>query len=122
MLLQALKDADEVREPEAAAIKRKKHLCTKVPNHRIAQVIQPVIIIRVAGQGMLGPVVVGVDLLPEPWHHMQGPVHPIHPEGHQVVVGHQPHSAFPQRRGHRAGRVVAGDGVVQPHIEGKLAD
>jgi len=58
MLLQTFKNTDEAKEPESAPVQRKEYLSTKMPNYSVAQIVQPVVIIGVSRQGMLGPVVV----------------------------------------------------------------
>ena len=100
-----------------------KGLRAKVPHHGIAEVVQPVVVVGVAGQGVLSPVVVRVDLVPKERNHMKSSMHPVHAEGHEVVVGHQ--SKHPLMKGcHDAGRcwVVAGDCKVETQVEGKLTE
>ena len=58
VLLQALEDAEDVREPEGPVVKRKEGLRTEMAHDGIAEVVQPVVVVGVAGQRVLGPVVV----------------------------------------------------------------
>lgn len=64
-----------------------------------------------------------MNLFPKPRNHMEGPMHPIHPEGQQIVIGHQSHRTVTQGRDHvLSDWIVARDGIVQTHVESELAD
>ena len=63
-----------------------------------------------------------MNLLPQPWHYMQCSMHPVHAKGQQVVICHQSQSSLMQWSHHILSRIVAWNGIVQTHIEGKLPD
>ena len=94
-----------------------------MPHDGVAKVVQPVVIVGVAGQRVLGPVVVRVDLVPQEGHHVKRSMHPVHAEGHEVVVRHKAQGAL-LKRCHHLGlwRIVAWNGVVEAHVESKLAE
>ena len=99
-------------------VKGKEGLRTEMTHHGIAEVVQPVVVVGVAGQGVLGPVVVGVDLLPKEWKL----VHPVHAEGQEVVIGYKTKHRL-MKGCHVASRgVVAGSGIIETHIESELAE
>ena len=80
------------------------------------------VVVGVPGQGVLGPVVVGVDLLPKEWNHMKSSMHPVHAEGHEVVIGYKTKHTL-MKGCHVASRgVVPGNGIIETHVESQLAE
>mmetsp|Transcript_35168 Transcript_35168/g.92090 ORF Transcript_35168/g.92090 Transcript_35168/m.92090 type:complete len:261 (+) Transcript_35168:140-922(+) len=57
VLLQALEDAEDVREPECAVVQGNQDLGESMSNNRVAEVVQPVVLVRVPRQGMPSPMV-----------------------------------------------------------------
>lgn len=60
VFLEALQDAENVRNPEGPMIKRAQDLCTEVPGNVVDEVLQPVILVGVPRQRMPRPMVDGV--------------------------------------------------------------
>mmetsp|Transcript_36195 Transcript_36195/g.95385 ORF Transcript_36195/g.95385 Transcript_36195/m.95385 type:complete len:271 (+) Transcript_36195:361-1173(+) len=65
MLLEAFHDAEEAREPEASRVEGQQDLGRHLPDERIAKVIKPVILVGIARERVLRPVVDGVDVIPQ---------------------------------------------------------
>ena len=97
-------------------------LCAEMSHHSIAEVVEPVIVVGVAGQWMLCPVVITVDVVPQEWNDMKRPMHPVHAEGHKVVVGHEAKRTLMKRCDHTCRSwVVPRNGIVEPHVKCELA-
>jgi len=82
-------DAKTSRQPEHVVIKGNQNLSKEMSHDSVAEVVKPVILVGRPGEGVLCPVVDGVNVPPQPGVDMQGAVHPVHPKGHEVVVGKQ---------------------------------
>mmetsp|Transcript_3659 Transcript_3659/g.6459 ORF Transcript_3659/g.6459 Transcript_3659/m.6459 type:complete len:220 (+) Transcript_3659:404-1063(+) len=122
MLLQTLKDTEDVREPEAAPVQWNQDLCTHVADEGVAKVVKPVVLVCVSGKRMLGPMVEGVDLVPQEGHHVQCTVCPVHAERHHIVIRHDTKSPLVERlHNSRSCRIVARDAVVETYVQGELA-
>ena len=80
MLLKTFKDAEYSRHPEEVMIKRDKNLRKEMTNDSVGKVVCPVVLVGCARQWVLGPVVEGVDVSPQPRVDMESSVHPVHAE------------------------------------------
>mmetsp|Transcript_94784 Transcript_94784/g.274064 ORF Transcript_94784/g.274064 Transcript_94784/m.274064 type:complete len:236 (+) Transcript_94784:623-1330(+) len=92
-----------------------------MPHDRVRKVVHPVVLVCVARERVPGPMMEGVDALPQARDHVKGPVHPIHPEGQDVVVAQEAqHPLVPRRHRLSGRRIVAGECVVEAEVEREL--
>ena len=80
MLLKTFTDTEYSRHPEEVMIKRDKNLRKEMANDSVGKVVCPVVLVGCARQWVLGPVVEGVDVSPQPRVDMESSVHPVHAE------------------------------------------
>eukprot|EP00403_Amphidinium_massartii_P013264 CAMPEP_0178415836 /NCGR_PEP_ID=MMETSP0689_2-20121128/23755_1 /TAXON_ID=160604 /ORGANISM="Amphidinium massartii, Strain CS-259" /LENGTH=338 /DNA_ID=CAMNT_0020037165 /DNA_START=366 /DNA_END=1379 /DNA_ORIENTATION=- len=121
VLLQGLQDAEDVREPEHTSVQRNQDLGKAMANDCVSEVVEPMVLIGVTGQRMSRPVVVGVDAIPQHWHHMECSVRPIHCEGQEVVIAKEMQCALvPGKHDIRGGWVETRYGIVEADIQRKL--
>mmetsp|Transcript_5503 Transcript_5503/g.7770 ORF Transcript_5503/g.7770 Transcript_5503/m.7770 type:complete len:291 (+) Transcript_5503:650-1522(+) len=122
VLLEALEDSKNVRKPEAAPVQRHQNLGEEVPHEGVREVVHPVVLVGVPRQWVPGPVVVGVDVVPEPRHDVQRTVHPVHAEGQDVVVRQHSKSPLVQGGDWPGCWIVARHRVVEAQVEHELTD
>jgi len=86
VLLKTFQYAEYMRKPKCPMVQRHEQLRTKMASNVVDQILQPMVLIGIAGQRMLSPVMDRVQVLPEPGVNVVCTVTPIHAEGHNVVV------------------------------------
>lgn len=96
MFLQTFQDSEDPREPECGSIERHENLCKCVTDDGIEEVIEPVIFVSVSAEGVFGPMVQGVYVVPQVWDDVKGSMSPVHSERHDVVIENEPGKAFLQ--------------------------
>mmetsp|Transcript_47550 Transcript_47550/g.153147 ORF Transcript_47550/g.153147 Transcript_47550/m.153147 type:complete len:313 (+) Transcript_47550:335-1273(+) len=89
MLLERLHDAEKTRDHKEGPVDRKQDLRGNLAHDGVAEVVEPVVLVRVAGERMPRPVVNHVDAPPEKRHDVERAVGPVHAKGEEVVVGHK---------------------------------
>ena len=68
VLLETLHNAEQAREPEAQRVERDQDLRSDLANDGVAEIVKPVILVSVARERVLRPVVDGMDACPQHGH------------------------------------------------------
>mmetsp|Transcript_13482 Transcript_13482/g.24795 ORF Transcript_13482/g.24795 Transcript_13482/m.24795 type:complete len:220 (+) Transcript_13482:590-1249(+) len=89
VLLEALADPEEPAEHHGRQVKGDEDLGSRLADNCVGEVVEPVILVSVPAQGVLGPVVDTVDA-PKEGDVVARPMHPVHAEAHHQVVHHEP--------------------------------